>query len=66
MWPELEADRLTTICEQIVQTMWDFQHLKTLQPTTACYVDGGSYLTGNTLMGLHGQVQEIVFIFICR
>jgi hypothetical protein len=37
MCPELEADRLTTICEQIVQTMWDFQHLKTLQPTTACY-----------------------------
>jgi hypothetical protein len=31
-----KVDNLAIICELIVQTMWDPQHLKTLQASTAC------------------------------
>jgi hypothetical protein len=37
--PEREADYLTAICDPIVYTMWDPQHLPTLEVSTACYRD---------------------------
>jgi hypothetical protein len=37
--PVRRADNLTAICEPIVYTMWDPQHLTTLQASTACYED---------------------------
>jgi hypothetical protein len=33
------ADNLTAICEPVVYTVWGFQHLATLQASTACYRD---------------------------
>jgi hypothetical protein len=35
--PVREADNLTAICEPIVWTMWDIQHLTTLQTSTDGY-----------------------------
>jgi hypothetical protein len=31
--------KIATICEPIVQTLWDSQHLTTLQASTVCYRD---------------------------
>jgi hypothetical protein len=39
MWPVRKADSLTTVCEQIVQKMWEPRHLTTLWASTACYID---------------------------
>jgi hypothetical protein len=38
------ADNLTAVCEPIVYTMYDLQHLRTLQAYTACYRDSFSYI----------------------
>jgi hypothetical protein len=38
--PVRRADNLVTICEPIVYTTWDPQHLTTLQTSTACYGEG--------------------------
>jgi hypothetical protein len=37
--PVLRADNLTAICEPIVYTMWDPQHLTALWASKACYGD---------------------------
>jgi hypothetical protein len=37
--PMRKADNLDAISEPIVWTMWDPQHLTTLQASTACYGD---------------------------
>jgi hypothetical protein len=37
--PVRRADNLTAIYEPIVYTMWDPQHLTTLEASTACYGD---------------------------
>jgi hypothetical protein len=37
--PVFKVDNLTAICEPIVQTMWDLQHLTTLQNFTTYYRD---------------------------
>jgi hypothetical protein len=37
--PAPKADKLTTICELIVQTMWDLRRLITLYASMACYRD---------------------------
>jgi hypothetical protein len=37
--PALKADNLTTICELIVQKMWEPRRLTTLWVSTACYRD---------------------------
>jgi hypothetical protein len=42
--PVNRADNFTAICEQIVWTMQDPQHLTTLQASTACYGDSLSTL----------------------
>jgi hypothetical protein len=34
--PVRKADNLTAICEPTVYTMWDPQHLTTLQASTVC------------------------------
>jgi hypothetical protein len=34
-----KAENLTAICESIVSTMWDPQHLATLQASTVCHGD---------------------------
>jgi hypothetical protein len=41
--PVSKADNLTGICEPIVYTMWDSQHLTTLQASTTCYGDSFNY-----------------------
>jgi hypothetical protein len=38
-----EADNLTAICEPIVWTMWDPQHLTILQACTASYKDSFTF-----------------------
>jgi hypothetical protein len=42
-WPACKAD-LTTICELIVQKMWEPIHLTTLWASTACYRGSFSFL----------------------
>jgi hypothetical protein len=42
-WPVREAVNLTPICEPIAQTMWDPQHLTTLEASTVCYQDSFNY-----------------------
>jgi hypothetical protein len=42
--PERKANNLTVICEPIVYTMWDPQHLTTLYASTACYGDSFTFL----------------------
>jgi hypothetical protein len=37
--PVPKAESLTAICEPIVYTMWDLQHLTTVEASTACYGD---------------------------
>jgi hypothetical protein len=37
--PVHRADNLAAICEPIVLTIWNPQHLTTLLASTACYVD---------------------------
>jgi hypothetical protein len=37
------ADNLTAICEPIVYTMWDPQHLTTLSASKACYGDSFTF-----------------------
>jgi hypothetical protein len=39
-----EADNLAAICEPIVKTMWDPQHLTTLYTSTVCYGDSFTFL----------------------
>jgi hypothetical protein len=39
MRPVAKAYNLNAICEPIVLTMWNFQHLTTLYSSTACYGD---------------------------
>jgi hypothetical protein len=38
VWPAHTADNLTAICELTVWTIWDPQHLATLQTSMACYM----------------------------
>jgi hypothetical protein len=40
-----DSDNLTTICEPVVKTMCNPQHLSTLQASTACYGDGFTFFT---------------------
>jgi hypothetical protein len=42
--PVRRADNLTAICKQIVYTMWEHQHLTTLQVPTVCYGDSFTLL----------------------
>jgi hypothetical protein len=39
-----KADNLTAICELIVLTMWDLQHLTTLLFSAGCYEDSLIFL----------------------
>jgi hypothetical protein len=41
-----EADSLIAICEPIVQTMWDLQHLTAFQAFTVCYGDSFTSFMG--------------------
>jgi hypothetical protein len=47
--PVRGADNLTTICEPIIWTMWDPQHLATLSASTACYGDSFTLFSMFTL-----------------
>jgi hypothetical protein len=38
------ADDLPAICEPIVDTMWDPQHLTTLWASTVCYGDNFTFV----------------------
>jgi hypothetical protein len=42
--PVRKADNLAVICEPIVYTMWDPQHLAALFTSTACYGDNFALL----------------------
>jgi hypothetical protein len=42
--PGHKADNFTAICEPIFYTMWDPEHLTTLQASTACYGDSFTFL----------------------
>jgi hypothetical protein len=42
--PVRRADNVTAICEPIVYTLWDPQHLTTVQASTACYGDSSNLL----------------------
>jgi hypothetical protein len=44
-WQARKADNLTTICELIVQKMWEPRHLITLWAFTACYRDRFTFFT---------------------
>jgi hypothetical protein len=44
VWRVRRADSLAAICEPLVQTMWDPQHLTTLQASKACYSDSFTFL----------------------
>jgi hypothetical protein len=44
VWLVYEGDSLTPICEPIVSTMWDPEHLTALQPSAACYGDSLTFL----------------------
>jgi hypothetical protein len=41
--PACKADNLTAICEPIIYTMWDPQHLTALQASKMCYGDSFSF-----------------------
>jgi hypothetical protein len=41
--PERKAGNLTAICEPNVYTVWDPQHLTTLEVSTVCYGDSLNY-----------------------
>jgi hypothetical protein len=43
--PALAAYNLAAICEPIVQTMWDREHLTSLQASMACYGDNFTFFS---------------------
>jgi hypothetical protein len=43
-WPVRRADNLVTICDPIVWTMWDPQHLTILQASMACYENSFTFV----------------------
>jgi hypothetical protein len=63
--PVHEADNVTAICEPIILTTWDPQHLTILEVSAACYGNGFtfiyklcSYLARNAPKGLHGLLRR--------
>jgi predicted transglutaminase-like protease len=57
--PVRRADNLTAICEPIVQTMWNPQHVTTLWSSRSCY--GDSF----TLLYFYCHIIIIIIIIIC-
>jgi hypothetical protein len=51
--PVRRADNFTAICERIVQTLWDPQHLTNLQAYTVCYGNSFTVSVCGTLPNRH-------------
>jgi hypothetical protein len=57
------SDKLTTICEPIVWTMWDPQHLRTVSASTVCYRDSFTF-TFIEKVGLYTASVGVVIIVV--